>query len=61
MTNLITDIKDALYNSTKATQKEGKDYSVVYLPESDTAIHMATDSDPEAYGWETITTVQLRK
>ena len=59
MTNLITDIKDALYNATKAAQTDGKDYSVVYLPESGTAIHMATESDPEAYGWEIITTVQI--
>ena len=61
MTNIINDIKDALYNATKAAQTEGKDYSVVYLPDSDTAIHMATDSDPEAYGWEIITTVQIRR
>jgi hypothetical protein len=61
MTNLVADIKDALINATKAAEKEDKDYSVVYLPERGTAIHMATDSDPEAYGWEIITTVQIRK
>lgn len=61
MTNIINDIKDALYNATKASQTDGKDYSVVYIPNKDTAIHMATDSDPEAYGWEIITTVQIRR
>ena len=61
MNNIINDIKDALYNATKASQTDGKDYSVVYIPNKGTAIHMATDSDPEAYGWEIITTVQLRR
>ena len=59
MTNLVADIKDALINATKAAEHEDRDYSVVYLPERGTAIHMATDSDPEAYGWEIITTVQI--
>lgn len=61
MTNLINDIKDALLHATKAAEEEDKDYSVVYLPERGTAIHMATESDPEAYGWEIITTVQIRR
>ena len=61
MTNLVADIKDALINATKAAEQEDRDYSVVYLPERGTAIHMATDSDPEAYGWEIITTIQIRK
>jgi hypothetical protein len=61
MTNLVADIKDALIYATKLAEQEDKDYSVVYLPERETAIHMARDSDPEAYGWEIITTVQIRK
>lgn len=61
MTNLVADIKDALINATKAAEQEGKDYSVVYIPDKGTAIHMATESDPEAYGWEIITTIQIRR
>lgn len=61
MTNLVADIKDALVNATKAAEQEDRDYSVVYVPERGTAIHMATESDPEAYGWEIITTVQIRR
>ena len=61
MTNLVADIKDALVNATKAAEQEDRDYSVVYVPERGTAIHMATESDPEAYGWEIITTIQIRR
>ena len=61
MTNLVADIKDALVNATKAAEQEDRDYSVVYVPERGTAIHMATESDPEAYGWDIITTVQIRR
>lgn len=59
MSQLVNDIKDAINNATDAAIKNHKDYSVVYLPELETAIHMEATTDLKAYDYDVITTIRV--
>ena len=59
MSQLVNDIKDAINNATDAALEKDKDYSVIYLPELETAIHMEAYTDLEAYDYDVITTIRV--